>query len=474
MTASNNISIKKATVINGASKYTRIILATVFNAILARILSPYDFGIVAVITVFSTFFITLSDLGISPAIVQNKTLNKKEIDSLFTYSIYISLALSLLFLLLSFPIAAFYKDSIYVNPTALLSIALFFNAINMVPNGLLNKEKKFLTIGIRTVAVYLISAPIAIYLALQGWRYYALIAQNILAAIITFIWNWSTTKPKFLCHPDKTAILKIKTFASYQFAFNLVNYFARNLDNLLAGKFMGEAKLGNYNKAYNLMLFPISNLTGVISPALHPILSDYQDQPSIIYTRYIRIVKILFSVGIGISAICFLAADEIIGILYGDQWKECVTCFKYLSIAIIPQMINGSAGAIFQALGNTKLLFKSSLINTAITVIAICIGIFAGESIQVLALCVGISYIIHFITAFIFLIKGGFHRKFSEFIKELIPEILITIIMIVAVLLYQINIDNLFISLVVKTSFVGIIWAGMMFVMKEYKLLSHK
>lgn len=473
MTA-NSVSLKKAAVINGASKYARIILATVFNAILARILSPYDFGIVAVITVFSTFFITLSDLGISPAIVQEKTLSKKEIDSLFTYSVYISLGLSLLFLLLAFPIAAFYRDSVYVKPTLLLSVALFFNAVNMVPNGLLNREKKFLTIGVRTVTVYLVSAPISIWLALQGWRFYALIAQNILAALLTFVWNWATARPRFLRHPEKTAILKIKNFASYQFAFNLVNYFARNLDRLLSGKFLGEAKLGNYNKAYNLMLFPINNLTGVISPVIHPILSDYQDRPTIIYDRYVRLVKILFSIGIAISAVSFLAADEIIGILYGDQWKECVTCFRYLSIAIIPQMINGSAGAIFQSLGKTKLLFRSSLVNTSITVAAILAGIFVGGDIRYLSICVAVSYIFHFFIAFLYLIKGGFNMRMASFFRELIPEILTTLVVFAAIMLYNVTLDNIILSLTAKTAYVGVIWLAMMFVTKEHRILFHK
>lgn len=474
MTAAGNISIKKAAIINGVSKYAKIILSTVFSAILARILTPEDFGIVAVITVFSTFFTMLSDLGIGPAIVQEKSLGKREINSLFTYSIYIAASLTLIFLVLAFPVAWFYKDNIYIKPTALLSVALFFNAVNMVPNGILNREKKFVSIGIRTVVVYLVSAPIAILLALHGWRYYALIVQSILVALLTFIWNMATTKPNFLRHPDKEAILRIKSFSGYQFAFNLINYFARNLDNLLAGKFMGETNLGNYNKAYNLMLFPVNNLAGVISPVLHPILSDFQDRPAQIYSKYLRIVKFLFCCGIGVSALCYLASEEIIGILYGDQWKECVTCFKYLSIAIIPQMINSSAGAVFQALGNTKLLFKSCIVNTCLTIAAILFGILYGCSIQALALCVAISYIFHFFLAFIFLIKGGFHMSLPAFFKSLTPEFMMTAIMIAAIFLFRFEFENIVVSLLVKCIYIGVVWLLMMVVSKEYKIIISK
>lgn len=465
------ISLKKATAINAAGKYLKVILTMLVNAVLARILTPYDFGIVAVITVFSTFFTALSDMGLGPAIVQKKELGRNDFDSLFTYSAYVSLGLSLIFAFCAFPIAAFYKDAIYLKPTLLLTVALFFNALNMVPGGILNREKRFVTIAVRTVTVYLASAIVAIYLALHGWRFYALVAQSILSSVLQFVWNWGSTRPKLLKHPDSQAIRIVGSYSFYQFAFNMVNYFARNLDNLMTGKFLGETSLGNYNKAYNLMLFPVSNLSGVVAPVLHPILSDHQDHPEQIYDRLVRLTKILFCAGIFVAGISYLAADEIISILYGPQWEPCVKCFSLLSIAIIPQMLNTSAGAIFQSIGNTRLMFACTCINTAATCIAIFAGIFLGGTVEDIALYVAISYIFHSVCAFRCLIHNGFRYRTGIFLCSIAPELAMTAIMAAAVLLYPFRVEGIALSLLAKTGYVLVVFAIMLLLSGEHKLL---
>lgn len=468
------ISIRRATLINASGKYLKVILTVLVNAVLARLLTPYDFGIVAVITVFTTFFTTLSDMGLGPAIVQKKQLTDNDIDSLFTYSLYISTGLSLLFMACAFPIAAFYRDAVYLKPALLLAVSLFFNALNMVPNGVLNRDKKFTVIALRTVVVYVFSAAVAIMLALRGWRFYALVVQAILSSLLQFVWNYASTRPRLLRHPDKEAVAIVKSYSFYQLAFNVVNYFARNLDNLLTGKFMGEVNLGNYNKAYNLMLFPVNNLSGVVSPVLHPIMSDYQNAPREIYVRYMKLVRFLFCLGILCAAVAYIAADEIIGILYGSQWASCASCFKLLAIAIIPQMINCSAGAVFQALGNTRLLFVSTCINTVVTVLAILVGIFAGGNIAVLSLCVAVSYVFHFLCAFWLLLRKGFGYRLSPFILELVPELVMTLVMCAAVVLYPFMVQGIVWSFVVKVSYVCILFVAMMLISREYKLFRLK
>lgn len=464
------MDIKKAALINATGKYSKIFLTIIVNAILARILSAEDYGIVAVITVFSTFFTTFADMGFGPAIIQNKELSKKDIDYIFSFTIYVSVFLMMIFVVFSFLIAYFYNDRIYISLGQLLSISLLLNAMNMVPNGILNREKKFISIALRTIIVYVIAAVITIILAFLGLRYYALAIQSILTAFFTFIWNYITTKPSFRKKIEFASIKKVLNYSGYQFAFNVVNYFSRNLDNLLTGKFMGNAELGYYNKAYSLMLYPVNNLTGVISPVLHPILSDYQDHLEIIYKKYMKIVKLLLCLGLYISPLCYLASKEIVTILYGANWTQSIICFQYLSIPIIPQMINSSAGSIFQAIGNTKLLFINSCINTGITVIAIIIGVFKGQSIYALAVCVSVAYIIHFVTAFTMLIKFGFKYKIINFIKALFPEIIILVIMVIATALYSIQIKGIILAFVVKALYLAIIFLISIIVLGEHKL----
>lgn len=465
------MNLKKASFINAIGKFSTILLNLVVNAILARILTPDDYGVVAVITVFSTFFATFSDMGFGAAIIQKKDLTQSDINNIFSFTGYVAVILAILFLLLSYPISLFYKNDAYITLGAMLSISLLFSALNMVPNGIINRDKRFVLIAVRTVVVYLSASAITIGLAYAGLRYYALAIQAILTSLFTFLWNLLLTRPKFRLHFQMNSIQKVLNYSGFQFAFNIVNYFSRNLDNLLTGKFFGDDQLGYYNKAYTLMLYPVNNLTGVISPVLHPVLSDYQAELKTIYTKYMKIVRLLALMGLFIAPVCFLASEEIICILYGDNWMQTIDCFRLLSLAIIPQMINSSAGAIFQATNNTKLLFINSCINTAITVAAILMGIFAGGNIVVLSACVAVAYNIHFLTAFYMLIRFTFGFQIKAFAKDLLPELMVLAIMIVGVLLYPFHVEHIVLSALVKGVWMLLFYCAGLVVSKEYKLL---
>ncbi len=192
------ISMKRAVIINASGKYSTIVLQLIVNAVLARLVSADDFGIIAIITVFSTFFMMMSDMGFSTAIVQRKDLTNLEINNIFSFTLAAGIMLSLAFGGLGYLIAWFYQERVLKNLSFLLSIALFFNTVNMVPNGVMNRDKRFLSIAIRTVVSYAVAAAVAIVLAHFGWRYYAIVMQTILSALLVFIWNYMIVRPKIL------------------------------------------------------------------------------------------------------------------------------------------------------------------------------------------------------------------------------------------------------------------------------------
>lgn len=469
--ANKTYSLKKAAVINAAGKYSKILLQIIVEVILARLLTPYDYGIVAVVTVFTTFFTTLADMGLGAAIIQIKSLTKKDIDDIYSFTVYLSVGLMIIFALLAYWIASFYHNHVYVGIGQLLSIALLFNGLNMVPNGMLNREKKFGTIAVRTVIVYVISVVITIALAYFGWKYYALVVQAILVAVLTFVWNFISTKPRFNLKFSFTPLRRVASYSGFQFAFSLLNYFSRNLDNLLAGKFFGSTDLGYYNKSYNLMQYPVGNLTGILTPVLHPVLSDYQHQVDLMYEKYMRVVRLLAGVGIYAQTICIFAAPEIIGIMYGKQWQNSVVIFQLLGISIATQIINSSSGGLFQALGNTRMLFITGCINTATTVLSIIGGIVVGKTIYSLALWISISYILNFVVSFFFLIKLGFKKSILEFLKELFPYICLGILMELVTYIYPFHIQALFLSLVVKGFYITVAFFIGLIITRQFTLI---
>jgi len=415
-------SIKNAVYLNAAARYSTLVLGLLFNAALARILVPEDFGIVAVSMVFTTFFSLLSDMGLGAGIIQNKELSRDDIGSIFAFSLRLGLVLMGAFALFSFPMAHFYGNRALVPVGMLLSLQLFFNTLNVVPNALLLKQKKFKRVAVRMLCACLISGIIGIGLALMGLKYYALVAQAILSAVFIFSWNYFSTRPPMARRPSRESLDKIRSYSGYLFGFNLINYFARNLDNLLIGKVMGAAQLGYYDKSYKLMLYPVNNLTHVITPVLHPILSEHQNDKAYIYGKYLQVVNVLSLLGAFITPFVWFTSGEIIPILYGGQWLSAIPCLRWMALAMWAQMILSSAGSIFQSLGDTRRLLWSGSMNAVLVVAFIIAGLVEG-SIVSMARNVAIAYNLQFVATFYILVHLSFGFRTRDFLKGLLPAL---------------------------------------------------
>ena len=463
-------SLKKAILITAISKYSAIIINLAFSMILARVLTPEDYGIVAVVTVFTTFFSIFSDMGLGSAVIQNKELTKEDTNNIFSFSVYLGIVLCIVFAIFSYPMSLFYDDIVYFKMGCILAIALLFSTMNMIPNAYLMKEKLFLVAAFRTIVEVSIYGIITLFLAKLGFRYYSIAIASLIQYCVTYIWNMQTAKLNFHFRVDISSIKKVLRFSSFQFAFSIINYFSRNLDNLLTGKFIGKEMLGYYNKAYQLMMYPTSNLTHVITPVLHPILSDYQDNKDYIYMQYMKIVRLLACIGIFVSAFCYLGANEIISIFWGDKWGESIPCFRWLSISIWAQIVTSCTGAIFQSLNKTKEMFYCGSFNAILTVIAIIIGVKTKEII-VLSMCVGICYVFHFFSSYFVLIKFGFNKSVLEFYKGLWKEIFLAIVLLLAVIWYPLSFENMILNFSVKLLYLGIIYLIGLLLTGEYKML---
>lgn len=420
------MSLKKAALINAASKYTSILLGIVFTMILARILTPEDYGIVAVTTVFTNFFGIFADMGISTGIIQYKQLTKEDNASIFSLTMLLGLILGVLFCGFSFFIADFYRNDVYIPIGFMLGFNLFGSTLNIVPEALLLKDKRFIMLAKRNVIIPFFTSLVTVGLAFCGWKYYALVMQSILAVWITFVVNLYTTHKDYGLYLYRgvtwQGMGKIFGYSLYQFLFGLVNYFARNLDNLLVGKYFGAAALGYYDKAYKLMSYPVGNLTHVITPVLQPILSDFQDDKRRVYEKYMRLVKLLSLAGVYIVSICYFMGDEIIYVMFGNQWMPTVPYFKLLALSVWAQMILGTTGSIFQSAGDTRRLFITGTVGSFFAIMAIVAGIMSGSLLHV-AQNVMLFYNANFFFAMYMLIHLSLKQPYWRFLKNFWPEV---------------------------------------------------
>ena len=444
-------SIGKASVINGAAKYSTVILNILFTAVLSRILSPEDYGIVAITAVFTVFFGLFADVGLGAGVIQNQKLTKENIDEIFSFNTFLAVVLAALFCLVSGPIASFYGIPVLKPICRLLSIALFFNTMNSIPNAVLMKQQKFMLVGLRTIFVCLFTGIFTIILAFCGLKYYALVLQSIISAFLIFVWNMVSTRLHFTVYLHKESFAGIKSYSFWQFCDKFVNYFSRNTDHFLIGKFLGQVPLGYYDKSYKLMLYPVQNFTHVISPVLHPILAVHQEDRDYIYRKYLKVMKALSLFGIYITVLCFFCSREAILIVFGKNWNESVSCFRILSLAIWAQMTTASTGAIFQSIGETRKMFIATLLASVVMVILTLVGLVFGN-LDALSYMVALAFNISFVLNYYVLMRYGFHKPFGELVKYLLPDLAICGGIFIVMAFFPVHVGNLFLSAVIKTA----------------------
>ncbi|MCB9210967.1 MAG: lipopolysaccharide biosynthesis protein [Ignavibacteriales bacterium] len=461
-------SVKSGIFYTFISKYSSIVVSIIIGSVLARLLSPSEFGVVAILTVFITFFSLLTNLGVSPAIVQNKSLTDEDISSIFSFTILVGLFFSIVFFLSAPFIASYYNEPVLIKLTRLMSSVIFIDSIQIVPYALNLKKLRFKQIAIISVSVHLIAGIIAIVLAYLGFSYYALILNSILSGVFMLAAYYYLEPVRTAFVIRLSSIRKIAKFSSYQFLFTFINYFAVNTDNLLIGKYFSASALGFYDKAYKLMLMPVQNLTFVITPVLHPVLAEYQDNKEVIYNAYVKIVKMLAIIGFPLSMFLYFNASEIITIMFGNQWGESIPVFKILALSIGIQIVLSSTGSIFQATNRTDLLFYSGLLSSILMIGGILYGIFVGKSLVSIGYGIILAISFNVFQAFYLLIKISLKRSLLEFLKIFTFPLMLTAG--VGSTLWAttfINFNHFLISLSVKIILSILIFGLILFLSKE-------
>ena len=456
------------------AKYSGIIISLVVAGILARLLSPDDFGIVAIATVIISFFAIFTDMGLSPAIIQNKTLTQDDLTNIYSFTFWTGIAVALLFFIASWPISAYYDSPILRTLCQLLSINLFFASVNIVPGALFYKNKEFKFIAIRSFVIQITAGTGAVIAALSGAGLYALLITPIVSSILIYIISFHRYPQHLRMTLGLSSIRKIFSYSVYQFLFNVICYFSRNLDKLLIGKHMGMSDLGYYEKSYRLMMLPLQNITQVVTPVMHPIFSDFQNDKGKLLSSYERIVRFLAFIGLPLSVLLFFTAEEVTLIIFGDQWMPSVPVFRILSLSVGIQIILSSSGSIFQAAGDTRSLFVCGVFSSAFNVAGILLGIFHFGTLTAVASCIVVTFTINFIQCYWQMYRVTFRQSAWPFIRQLISPLVISILIALVLIPMQYALEgmNIFVTIIAKGIVSFIIFGIYIQMTHEYDMIS--
>jgi len=454
------------------AKYAGMIISLVIVAILSRLISPKDFGIVAIATVLIQFLGNFTDMGIESAIIQHKKLTKRDLSNIFSFTFWIGIIITVIFFFAAWPISSYYENKTLLRICQILSVNLFFSTISIVPGALLCKEKLFKFIAYRTLVVQITVGIISVIAALSGLGLYSLIISPVLSSIILFIINYRKNPQKLYFSFGLESIRQIFSYSLFQFLFGLINYFSRNMDKLIVGKYLGLTSLGFYEKSYRLMMLPLQNISHVIGPVMHPIFSEFQNDLKKLVSSYEKVVRFLAVIGFPLSVLLYFTAKELTLIIFGPAWLPSVRVFEILAISVGTQVILSTSGSIFQATNSTKFLFLSGLLNTLLTVSGMFFAIFVFKTIEAVAWSMTITFFTSFILSYLIMYLYLFKRNIYFFLKQLIPGLTLSIVLIfVNILFLKLpGIENLLLSLIAKSAITSIIFILYIQLSGEYNL----
>jgi O-antigen/teichoic acid export membrane protein len=350
------------------------------SILMAHLLLPSQFGETALVYSLAGFAVLFTDLGLGAAVVHARHVTEELLATAFWLNAVTGLALTFLVAGLALPIANLYSQP---QLTGLLVLASFNFVLSLgtVQLALLERTFNFRKIAvIETVSAVVgyIVMPIAVLL---GCGVYSLVIGPLVTTVLTSAWLWRAARWTPSLRTTRTALRQLWGFSRALVGFNAVNYWARNLDNVLLGATVSRSALGDYNRAYNLMMIPVAQVGGVFMRGMYPVLARMRDDPARMGRAYLR------ATATGVGAFSFpitftfaATAPAMISVLYGNAWKGAIPLLELLSLAAVPQILGSSVGGPCRAAGRNDILFKLSIAGTVATVFAIVMGLPWGAS----------------------------------------------------------------------------------------------
>lgn len=348
------------------------------SIVLARLLTPYDFGLVGMIYVFIGFAALFREIGFSDALIQRTALEDRHYSSVFWLNIALGLTLTALLILLAPSIAAFYHEEKLTPLTRLLALSFLVASLSSVHAAILTRAMAFRFFAMVELGITAVSGGTAISLALMGYGAWSLVWQELVLACMTAIALWWVTgwRPKrFL---NRAAIGDLIQFSGYLFASQVANYLERNADNLLVGKFIGTFELGVYSRAYSTMLLPLGQIRAVIGRAMFPALSRIQDNKAQVKRIYLRCLMIIALISFPVMMGLFTVADHFVSALYGQKWEMVVDVLRILCIVGLMQSLTITTGWIYASQGRTDWLFKFAILAGLLLICGFVVGTSIG------------------------------------------------------------------------------------------------
>lgn len=351
-----------------------LVVQVVATVVLARLLDPAAFGIVAMVTTFSLLFSNFGGNGFTEAVVQREEINHRLASNLFWLNTGICALLAMGFAAGGVLLGRLYHDSRVVAVTEVMALTIIVTGVSVIHLALLRRAMRFSLVAVGTILGQASSVGVSILLALRGWGYWALVAGAIASPLAASVVAWLTCQ-WIPARPSRGAGTRPAVrYAMNIYGFFTLNYVTRNLDNLLAGWLFGPQALGLYKKAYDLASLPFNQISTPLTAVAVPTLSRLKDERERHRRYLLRCFSILAFVGMGLAAYLTLVGHDLVRLLLGPKWGETGKIFMFFGPGIGALFLYGLNGWIHLSIGRSDRYLKWGFVHCAGLALLLVVG----------------------------------------------------------------------------------------------------
>jgi O-antigen/teichoic acid export membrane protein len=404
----------------------RQLLQVASVSVLARKVPPSAYGLVAMAALISNFLETVRDAGTGSALVREREVSDDLAATVFWLTCGLGLFMALIMVAVSWPAAHFFHELMVAKVLQVMSIGFFVGTIGVVPLAMLNREMAFRKVALAQTAGAVSGTLVAITVALAEGKVWSLVIGTLVTTTVTSLALWiaSPFRVKAVFRPaDARHML---SFGLNLSGFNVLNYFSRNADNLLVGKFLGSVPLGYYQMGYTLMTYPLQNFASVVAQVVYPALSKMQDDRERFRAAYLRTCRLIglltFPLMLGLA----VTAQPFIRVVLGPRWMPVVGLLMVFAPLGAAQSIYTTVGLIYNAQGRPELQFRWAMFASVMYVSSFAVGLRWG--IQGVASCYALVWFLLMVPSFMipFRLVG---LSIKQFFRTLWPTLWMSLAM---------------------------------------------
>lgn len=407
-------------------KYSKMGIQFVSGIILARLLTPYDYGCIGMLAIFMVVAETFIDGGFGSALIQKKRPTQEDYSTIFFWNLGLATVMYTILYFSAPAIARFYKIPILCEVLRVQGLILFIYALNLIQRNQLKKQLRFKIIAIVRIVTSIISLIITIIMAYMGLGVWALVTQNLIGAAIPAVIFWGYTKWKPAWIFSWKSIKELFDFGIFMFMTHLLNNISTQLQGLFIGRLYNPATLGYYSKAHGTERLASGTITGVMTAVTYPLYAEVQDNLPKMQNMIKRLTSTISFITFPLLAVLLLVAKPVFVLLYSDRWIESVPYFQVLCIAGMGGCLTSVNTQCIAAIGKSKVMFYWTIIKRVVGLICIICGLYLFDMYGLLVGVVINNWFSYFIN--IWLVSKYIGYKWTTQCLDLLPIALTTAI----------------------------------------------